>query len=108
MEVLGIRTPTVMSRELNLSGARNDRLIDLLNKVGATAYLSGPSASAYLDVELFRQRGIRVEYKSYDYQPYSQLCSEFRGESSILDLLFNTGPEARGFLKSGTPDRLAA
>jgi hypothetical protein len=108
MQVLDIRTPTCMSRELNLSGTKSERLIDLLTKVGGTSYLSGPSAAAYLDLELFHRHGIRVEYKSYDYPPYPQLQSGFHGDVSILDLLFNTGPDARHYVKGSTPDRIVA
>ena len=98
MGILGIRTPIRMSRELGLSGTKSERLIDLLTKVGCTRYLSGPSASAYLDVKLFEQHGIEVEYKSYDYPRYPQLQGNFEGGVSILDLLFNTGPDAVRYL----------
>lgn len=108
MRLLDIRTPTCMSRELKLSGTKSERLIELLTKVGATSYLSGPSAAAYLDLELFHRQGLRVEYKSYDYPPYPQLRGEFHGDASILDLLFNTGPDARQYLKSCAPNRVVA
>jgi hypothetical protein len=111
MQVLDIRTPVRMSRELAISGKKSERLIDLLTKVGGTTYVSGPSASAYLDLDLFRRHGIRVEYKSYDYPEYPQiqmLQTGFSPAVSALDLLFNTGPEARRYLKSGVPNQLAA
>jgi hypothetical protein len=57
-------------------------------------------------LELFQRRGIRVEYKSYDYAPYTQAGGAFRGEASILDLLFNTGPDARKYLKSAGANRV--
>ena len=108
MQILDIRTPTLMSRDLKVSGRKSERLVDLLTKVGGTSYLSGPSAAAYLDLELFHRHGIRVEYKIYDYPPYPQLWSGFHGDASILDLLFNTGPEAREYLKSCVPNRVVA
>lgn len=108
MQVLEIRTPIMMSRELSLSGKKSERLIDLLTKVGATTYVSGPSASAYLDLDLFRRHGIRVEYKSYDYPEYPQLQTGFLPGVSALDLLFNTGSEARLYLKSRISNELAA
>jgi hypothetical protein len=79
----------------------------LVTTVGGATYISGPSAAAYLDEDLFRSRGISLEYKSYDYPPYPQLWGDFIGEVTILDLLFNTGPEARKYLKSLTPNQLA-
>ena len=108
MEILDIRTPVLMSRNLKVSGTKSERLIDLLTTVNATTYLSGPSAAAYLDLPLFQQHGFRVEYKSYDYPTYSQCHPGFCGDASILDLLFNTGPDARQYMKSGAPNRAVA
>jgi hypothetical protein len=107
MQALDIRTPTRMSRGFNLSGKKTQRMIDLLTRVGATTYLSGPSAASYLDLELFDRHGIRLEYKTYDYAPYPQLQDPFRGDVSILDLLFNTGPDARRHLKELGISRVA-
>lgn len=106
MKMLEIHTPTKMSHDFYLSGNKTARLIDLLTQVSATSYLSGSSAAAYLDMELFRQTGIQLEFKSYDYAPYPQLWGEFTGEVTVLDLLFNTGPEARKYLKSRTSNRI--
>jgi WbqC-like protein family len=106
MKILEIQTPVKMSHDFCLSGNKTVRLVDLLTQVSATSYLSGPSARAYLDMELFQQHNIRLEYKSYDYLPYPQLWGEFVGEVSVLDLLFNTGPEARKYLKSRSSNRI--
>lgn len=100
---LGITTPLAMSRDFAVSGAKTERLIRLLEKVGATVYLSGPTAQGYLDESLFRQHGIGLEYKTYDYPPYPQLWGEFVGNVTVLDLIANTGPDARHYLKSTTP-----
>ena len=108
MEKLEIRTQLLMSWELNPTGAKTERVISLLRAVGTTSYLSGPSAASYLDVEAFRESGIRLEYKSYEYPPYPQLWGDFVGHVSTLDLLFNTGDKARDFLKSQAPSSVVA
>ena len=105
-DYLKISTPMLLSSELKLKGSKTDRLIDLLKKLNANAYLSGPNADAYLDKEAFRRNGIQLEYKSYDYAPYPQLWGEFVGEVSVLDLIANCGPEARNLIRSSTPDRI--
>ena len=104
---LQITTPLVMSSDYCVSGEKTERLINLLNKAGATVYLSGPTAKGYLDENLFRENGTRLEYKTYDYPPYPQLWGEFVGTVTVLDLIANTGPEARRFLKSITPNEIA-
>lgn len=104
MKKFAIRTPTILASELNAQGSRTERLVDILKKVNADSYLSGPTASAYLDIPLLKSNGIDVEYKTYDYEPYPQLHGAFAPAVSAIDLLFNTGPEAQRFLKSTTPD----
>lgn len=105
-EYLEIKTPMILSSELSLQGSKTERLIDLLRKLNATTYLSGPSADAYLDKHLFRQNGIRLEYKSYDYAPYPQLWGDFIGEVTVLDLIANCGPDAKNLIRTRTPDRV--
>lgn len=101
--LLGITTPLVKSSDMGVVGAKTDRLIAILTRVGATTYLSGPSADAYLDKGLFAAHSIRLEYKNYDYRTYPQLWGEFTGQVSILDLVANVGARCRDFLVSG-PD----
>ena len=103
MAQLGITTPIRHSHEYPLVGKRGNRLLDLLGQTGATHYLSGPSANAYLDTAEFGRHGIQVEYKTYDYADYPQLWGNFVGNVTALDLLFNVGSEARRHLKSRTP-----
>lgn len=105
MAELAIKTPIVRSSAFGLQGRKTERLIDLVRKIGGKTYLSGPSASAYIDEEMFVDAGIALEYKTYDYAPYPQLWGPFDGAVSVLDLLFNVGPDARDFLKSATPSR---
>lgn len=105
-DYLEIKTPMILSNDLSLRGSKTERLIDLLIKLNATTYLSGPSADTYLDKDLFRHNGIRLEYKSYDYAPYPQLWGDFIGEVTVLDLIANCGPQAKNYIRSRTPDRV--
>jgi hypothetical protein len=104
---LDIDTRIVLSREYRTFGSKTARLISLLSQIGATTYLSGPSARGYLEEDLFRANGINLEYKSYDYRPYPQLWGEFVGTVTVLDLIANCGPKSRDFLKSRTPNEAA-
>lgn len=106
MQKLEINTPTRMSSEFVLNGSKTERLINLLTKIGATVYVSGPAGRNYLDEKLFKEAGIGLEYKVYDYPPYPQLWGGFIGEVTVLDLLFNVGPDARNYLKSQSPNQV--
>lgn len=105
-DYLGITTPLCLSSELQPTGTKTERLIDLMHKVGGTRYLSGPSAEAYLDKAAFQRHGVALEYKSYDYPAYPQLWGEFDGAVTVLDLIANCGPKAKDHLRSRAPDRL--
>lgn len=105
-DYLQIGTRTMLSSELQVSGTKTDRLIDLMKKLHATTYLSGPSADAYLDKDSFQKNGIRLEYKSYDYGPYPQLWGPFEGAVTVLDLIANCGPTAKNHIRSCTPDQV--
>jgi hypothetical protein len=96
-KALGIGTRYLRSSELKVSGTKTDRLIGVLTKVGATHYISGPSARAYIEESEFAKAGISLEYMTYDYAPYEQLYPPYEAGVSILDLLFMKGAEARSY-----------
>ncbi|MCS6774934.1 MAG: WbqC family protein [Chloroherpetonaceae bacterium] len=94
-DLLGISTNFADSREYALTGRRQERLLQLLQAVGATEYLSGPAARSYIDPEAFAQAGIHLRYKDYaGYPEYPQFHPPFDHHVTILDLLFHTGPQA--------------
>jgi hypothetical protein len=98
---LGIETPLTWSSQYRLENDRTGRLVSLCLQAGATIYLSGPAARAYMDESQFAAAGIEVRYMNYDgYLEYPQVHPPFQHDVSIIDLLMNTGEEAPRFLKS--------
>ena len=98
--VLGITTPFLRDVEL-LPRERLDaldptaRLVELAAAAGASHYLSGPSARAYLDEGAFAVRGMAVEWMSYAELPeYPQLWGGFEPAVSVLDPLLTLGAKA--------------
>ena len=98
--LLGIcATRFVRSSSLEeVQGAKTGRLIQIIQKVGADHYISGPSAQDYLDETMLQANGIRLEYMQYNYPEYPQLYPPFDNQVSILDLLFMTGAEALKYI----------
>jgi len=96
---LGItHTRFIRSSELTgISGEKTDRLLQVLTRVGATHYISGPSAVEYLEDGKLAAAGITFEYMKYDYREYPQLYPPYDPYVSILDLFFMTGPEALSY-----------
>lgn len=98
-ELLHIQTPLIPSNTLPLRDGKNDRLLSILQALGATTYLSGPAAKSYLNVDLFNSHGIEVEWMDYSsYAAYPQLHGPFTHNVSIVDMLLNCGTmQSRSF-----------
>ncbi|WP_218006840.1 WbqC family protein [Microtetraspora fusca] len=99
--ILGVQANLRQSTDYDAMGSKTERLIDLCRKSGATGYVTGPAARAYLDETLFKNAGIEVQWFDYSgYPEYPQLHPPFDHHVSVVDLIFSTGPDARRYLKS--------
>jgi hypothetical protein len=99
---LGIQhTQFVRSSTLGSSGTKTDRLLQILRKIGAKNYISGPAAKDYLETEKLEAEGITVEWMVYDYPEYPQLYLPFHPQLSVVDLLLMTGGEAGNYIWGG-------
>jgi hypothetical protein len=101
--LLGIsRTKFLRSSEIpGIEGTKTDRLVAILKKIGATHYISGPSAKDYIEDEKFSDAGITLEYMQYAYPEYPQLYPPFDAQVSVLDLLFIIGPNSMDYIQPG-------
>lgn len=98
-EIVGIKTKLSGSSDYVMAGDRNERLVNICKQAGATNYLSGPAAKSYVDESLFNNAGIKVEWMDYSgYRAYPQLFPPFEHGVSILDLIFNTGPDTLSYI----------
>ena len=99
--ILSIKTEIKLSSEFKLIDGKTARLVNLCNQLDITDYYSGPAAKVYLDENLFLSSNIKVHYLDYsDYPIYTQQFESFAHDVSILDLIFNEGPNAYKFMKS--------
>lgn len=98
--ILDIRTKITWSSKYHLVDGKTERLIGLVKEAGGDYYLSGPAAKDYISEELFQRENIELAWMDYSgYTEYAQLSSKFEHGVSILDLIFNEGPNARQFMK---------
>lgn len=94
-----VHTRFMRSSEIaGISGQKTDRLIQILQHVGASHYISGPAAKDYIETEQFDAAGISLEFMEYNYPEYPQLYPPFDPFVSVLDLLFMTGSEALKYI----------
>jgi hypothetical protein len=101
MDMLDVRIPIVLSSTLSPVGAKNEMLVDLLQKVGASHYLSGVGARDYFDPAPFDAAGIKVIWQEFVHPVYPQLFGDFVPYLSSLDMLFNCGIERSRLLIRG-------
>ncbi len=102
-KALGIvGTTFVRSSSLGVEGQGTDRVLAILQRVGATRLINGPTARAFTDETLLRDHGIELSYMSYDYPDYPQLDEPFDPQLSVIDLLAMTGPRAADHIWAGS------
>jgi len=100
-DILNIPARITWSSDYEAFGEKTERIISLCRAAGGTAYLSGPSARAYIKPELFEEADIQLEYVDYSgYPEYDQPYPPFDHNVSILDLLFCVGERAPLYMKS--------
>jgi len=98
---LDIKTQFIDSREFNLVEGKTERLVSICKQLDATDYYTGSSAKDYMDEKLFLNQNINVHYFDYsNYAEYSQQNGEFCHYVTIFDLIFNTGKDAKNYMKS--------
>jgi hypothetical protein len=78
-----------------------ERLVDICKHVGGDVYLSGKDGATYMNLDEFSKEGIKVIFQDYKHPNYSQLYGNFEPYMSVVDLLFNCGPESLSILKKG-------
>jgi hypothetical protein len=102
--LLDVERPTYLASELGITGKSSQLLADLTQAVGGTVYLSGPMGHDYLEMDIFRERRLEVEYNEFAHPTYPQRQGEgeFLPYLAAVDLLFNCGPRARQVIEEGS------
>jgi hypothetical protein len=84
----------IKSSELGCQKRSNELLIEIMEKVGGTVYVSGDGAGGYMNMDHFAEKSIEVEFNKFKPFYYAQLNTpEFIPGLSIIDILMNLGPE---------------
>jgi hypothetical protein len=105
LRLLGIPRALERTSTLGISGESTGLVLAMCKAVGADTYLSGMHGKDYLDAAEFERQGIRLVFQEYVAAPYAQCwAGPFIPNLSVVDLLFNCGPDS---LKVITGDRAA-
>jgi hypothetical protein len=82
--VLGIAVQIHDSREIPSQLKRTERFVEICKLFGASEYVSGPAARAYLDERLFNMNSITVRWVDYSKLPPAHSDDAKTQELSIL------------------------
>ncbi len=106
IEWLGIKTKIIKESELNVTDTSSERLLKVCKAVGAETYISGIGGKNYLNEKLFEKNGVELLYQNYHFNEYPQRFSKpFFPNLSILDLLFNMGPNSTKLIKANNLEK---
>lgn len=98
---LNINTKIVKSSSLELQGKKSDLILSMCQELEADVYISGQNGLDYLIVEDFRSIETKISVQNYKHPNYSQNHGEFIPYLSVIDLLLNSGSEARDIIMGG-------
>lgn len=96
----GITTPLRLSSEMSLPEEPTERLVAICRTVGATRYLAGIGAAAYMDFGKFETAGIPVEVQEFQHPVYRQCYEPFVPGLSAIDLLLTCGGQSLQSLRN--------
>jgi len=100
-QILDIKTKITWSTDYPSCGKKTDKIISILKQANVTHYISGPSAKNYIEEPKFIDNNIKLMWADYsNYPEYHQLNPPFDHKVSIIDLLFNEGPNSINYLKN--------
>lgn len=96
---LGLSTPTVRASELTgVQGTATERLVSICRALAADVYLSGAGGQKYQEEEAFAGAEVELRLSDFQHPVYPQLWEDFVPNLSVIDLLFNCGPNSLGII----------
>ncbi len=100
-EMCGCSAPLYLASDMRTSSQDStQRLVGLCKELDADGYLSGREGRHYLDRQAFAEAGIALYFQEVEPPVYPQLHGDFVPCLSVLDLLFNVGPEAPALIRA--------
>ena len=101
LKQLDIKTQILFSSQICPNEIFGSEKINyILQNLQSTQYISGdgPGSLRYINEDNFKQNNIDLTWQHYNPNPYKQLYGEFIPYMSIIDLLFNEGPNSKNII----------
>ena len=93
LKILFSHKKIISTRDLNVPEGLDstERIIWIMNAVGASTFISGAFGREYLVEEKFTD--VKLEYQEFQHPTYTQQLGEFIPNLSFIDCLFNMGED---------------
>jgi hypothetical protein len=99
---LGLARKFYQDTDLDIQTQKTDRILEICQKLKADTYLSGSGGRQYLEEDKFKVSGVKLGYQEFAHPVYNQQVSSqsksFLPYMSVIDLLFNEGPNSKNIL----------
>ena len=87
--------------EMELQSKKSSLVLEMCQRLQPDVYLFGAQGRTYADEAAFHDAGIRLEFQDYLHPTYRQQHGPFVSHLSVIDLLFNHGPDSLEIIMSG-------
>ena len=100
LTILDNDTNIVMSSDIKTDKQGIEKILHILKELNATTYISGSGEGSkrYIDETLFKNNDIKLVWQNYTQLEYKQQYGKFISYMTILDLVFNHGPNSKNYI----------
>ena len=103
MKLLGLERKLVLASSLQVETEDPTlRLVEICRKLGGDFYLSGRDGANYMDIDMFAGHQIDILFQDFQHPQYPQCFGTFEPNMSVVDLLFNCGPESLAIISEAS------
>ena len=93
LDILEIDTNIVYLSDTDVTGRKQDLILELCQYFSASEFIFGPLGKDYVEEKKFNESNIQLHFHEYTSPSYEQLWGDFIPNLSILDMLMNVEPD---------------
>jgi hypothetical protein len=95
MDLLGLERKLILASSLKVeTDDPTLRLVKICQALDGDAYVSGKDGSKYMDLDTFHKHQLELVFQDFNHPEYPQCYEPFEPNLSVVDLLFNCGPDS--------------
>ena len=103
MDLLGLEQKVILASSLQVdTDDPTLRLVKICQVLAGDAYLSGKDGAKYMDLDAFHSHQLEIVFQDFNHPEYPQCYGPFEPNLSVVDLLFNCGPESLTIIREAS------